>query len=284
LAEAPTASVSVSDPSPIDRYPVEQVRGRSAAGTVGPTVAPAATRRPSLRTQSRPAAQTPLDSRLVGSQEIRAVCVEQYRHLAAVLLEAQADRSIRSIMVTSAVPSEGKTLTATNLALTLSQSYARRVLLIDADLRCPAVHEMFGVSNDTGLSDGLRSDRTPLAFIEVSSHLTLLTGGRPDADPLAGLSSARMKALVDEAVTRFDWVIVDSPPLGLLSDAQLVGRLVDAVLLVVAAGKTPCAVVQRAVAELSHDRIIGAVLNRADEEFVMSLAQYKHYDTLSERP
>src|SRR5262249_50513478 len=272
------ASVSVADPSPIDRYPAEQVRGRLAAGgPAGPQLTPAATRRPSRRTQSRSAAQTPLDSRLVGSQEIRAVCVEQYRRLAAVLLEEQADRSIRSIMVTSAVPGEGKTLTATNLALTLSQSYARRVLLIDADLRCPSMHEMFGVSNDTGLSDGLRADRTPLALVEVSPHLALLTGGRPDADPLPSLSSARMKALVDEAVTRFDWVIVDSPPLGLLSDAQLVARHVDAVLLVVAAGTTPCAVVQRAVSELSPARIIGAVLNRADEEFVMSLVQYKHY-------
>src|SRR5688500_11761690 len=88
-----------------------------------------------------------------------SVSLEQYRRLAATLHDAQIERGLKTVMVTSAVPREGKTLTVVNLALTLSESYGRRVLLIDADLRRPSIHEVLGISNGTGLSDMLYSDR-----------------------------------------------------------------------------------------------------------------------------
>ena len=96
-----------------------------------------------------------MDKIVVGDQA-DAGLVEQYRRLAAVLHHAQTQRGVRSVMIGSAVAAEGKTLTATNLALTLSHSFDRRVLLIDADLRRPSVHEMFGLPNDHGLVDNLR--------------------------------------------------------------------------------------------------------------------------------
>ena len=95
-------------------------------------------------------------------------------------------------MITSALPHEGKTLTVVNLALTLSESYARRVLVIDADLRAPSLHTILDIPNDRGLSEALRDGQHELPFTEVSSRLSALTAGKPGPTPLAGLSSRRM--------------------------------------------------------------------------------------------
>lgn len=192
--------------------------------------------------------------------------VEQYRRLAARLHLAQMEHQTRIVMVTSAIPGEGKTLTAANLALTLSESYRRKVLLVDADLRRPWMHQVFQVPNVTGLNDGLRSEsERKVHLIEVTEGLTLLTAGRPDPDPMSVLSSDRMRHVLEEAGTRFDWVIIDTPPVGLLTDAHLLASLVDTVLLVVHAGYTPLAAINTAVQAIGRDRILGIVLNRADD-------------------
>src|SRR5262249_2085154 len=102
---------------------------------------------------TKPAERSHTGSReddLVGAHEIPPVAIEQYRRLAGTLDELQAERGVRTLLVSSALPREGKTLTVTNLALTLSHSYRRKVLLIDADLRHPSVHEVFGLRNSTG--------------------------------------------------------------------------------------------------------------------------------------
>ena len=216
--------------------------------------------------------------KLVVGEDSVPVAVEQYRRLAATLHHAQAERNLRVIMTASALAGEGKTLTATNLALTLSESYKRRVLLIDADLRRPAIHQIFELSNASGLTDGLKSE-TPgqkMTVIQVTPRLSVITAGRPDPDPLGGLSSQRMQELVREAAASFDWVIIDTPPVLLMPDANLVAGIVDAVVLVIAAGRTPHDSIQRTIAALGRDRIIGVVLNRvAGQE--MTGSQYESY-------
>lgn len=202
---------------------------------------------------------------LAGEQPGSRTSVEQYRRLAARLLLAQAEHGIRSVMVTSALPGEGKTLTASNLALTLSESYKRDVLLVDADLRRPCVHQIFQVPNATGLNDGLKPDaERKVPLLKFNDKLSLLTAGRPDADPMSVLSGSRMKRVLDEARDRFEWVLVDTPPITLLTDAHLLSALVDAVVLVVRAGVTPLPAVKKAVAALGPDRILGIVLNHAE--------------------
>jgi capsular exopolysaccharide synthesis family protein len=191
--------------------------------------------------------------------------VEQYRRLAARLCMAQAEHGIGVVMVTSALPGEGKTLTATNLALTLSESYKRSVLLIDADLRRPCVHQVFQVPNASGLNDGLRSgDDRKVPLMQFSDRLTLLTAGRPDSDPMSILSGDRMKRVIDEAKTRFEWVIVDTPPVGLLTDAHLLSAIVDTVVFVVRAGYTPLPAINGALQSVGRDRVLGVVLNHAE--------------------
>jgi capsular exopolysaccharide synthesis family protein len=204
--------------------------------------------------------------KLVSDVATPPASVEQYRRLAAALHEMQSQHAIKTVMVSSAVPGEGKTLTATNLALTLSHSYRRRVMLIDADLRRPGVHHVFQVPNEMGLGDGLRDEAGPLPVIEVSDRLTVLPAGRPNSNPTAGLTSDRMRAILEEAAKRFDWVILDSPPIGLMADAKLMSTLVDGVLLIVGAGSTDYQLAQAAIDEVGRERIIGTVLNRAAEE------------------
>ncbi len=224
-----------------------------------PVVVAAATSAPTLARV--PAA---VDAKPVSVRGIDPASVEQYRRLAASLHSLQGQHGVKVVMVTSSVPREGKTMTAVNLALTLSESYRRRVLLIDADMRRPSVHEFFGVPNRVGLGDGLRAPGTTLTLVNSTEHLTILTAGRPDQNPMAGLSSERMRVVLKEAAERFDWVVLDTPPVGMLSDASLIGSFVDGVVFVVGAGTTERQVVERAINEIGRQRIIGTVLNRVD--------------------
>jgi capsular exopolysaccharide synthesis family protein len=211
----------------------------------------------------------------VGEQCDRGV-VEQYRRLAAVFHQAQVQRGIRSVMVSSTVANEGKTLTATNLALTFSHSYKRRVLLIDADLRRPSLHTVFGVSNQEGLRDcltNLEPDHLPLQ--RLSPTLWLLTAGRPDPDPMSGLVSNTMKQLLVRAAAAFDWVVVDTPPVGLMPDANLLASAIDSALFVVSAKTTPYPLARRAIEAIGPSRILGVVLNRTQKEILS--AEYGDY-------
>jgi capsular exopolysaccharide synthesis family protein len=260
----------------LGRYPVESAHDRPVASAAD--LSPGVLIAPGTRQRRQFAPIDPTIDEKIVTGHPTAIAVEQYRRLAATLHELQAERAVKSIMITSAVPREGKTLTAVNLALTLSESYGLRVLLIDADLRRPAVHEIFRLPNTAGLGDGLRNDRAPLTLIDVSPTLTVLPAGRPESDPMAGLTSSRMKAVVAEATARFDWVILDTPPVGLMPDAQLLARLVDGVVLVIGAGATPYGLVQRVVSELGPEQIVGTVLNRVEESSVPATGYYSHYE------
>jgi capsular exopolysaccharide synthesis family protein len=220
-----------------------------------------------------PAAPGPLLERMAASvaqkvvvdRRVLPASREQYRRLAASLHHAQAAKGTKVVMIASAVPGEGKTLTASNLAMTFSESYHRNVLLIDGDLRRPGLHTLFGLDNSYGLGDGLTSAKERrLPVHHVSSRLSVLTAGLPSSDPMAGLTSERMRRLLDEAREAFDWVFIDTPPVAFLSDANLLARMVDAAVVVVKAGSTPFELVQRAIEAIGRDRTVGVVLNRAD--------------------
>lgn len=202
--------------------------------------------------------------------------VEQYRRLGAALHHHQLQSGARTLMVTSAVAAEGKTLTATNLALTLSHSYQRRVLLVDADLRRPSIHEILRLPNMTGLSDSLRHpEKSALRFQAISPNLSALTAGRADSDPMAGLVSETMNRILGEAAKQFDWVIVDTPPVALLPDANLLAAMIDTAVLVVGAHATPYPLVRRAIDAIGQQRILGVVLNRMARADMV--ASYNYY-------
>jgi capsular exopolysaccharide synthesis family protein len=204
--------------------------------------------------------------------------VEQYRRLGAALHHHQLHTGARTLMVTSAAASEGKTLTATNLALTMSQSYQRRVLLIDADLRRPSIHEILRLPNAVGLSDSLRHpERSITPYHEVTSTLSVFSAGRPDSDPMAGLVSETMNRILMEATQSFDWVIVDTPPVALLPDANLLAAMIDTALLVVGANSTPYPLIRRAIEAIGEQRILGVVLNRMAVADIIAAYNYYGY-------
>jgi protein-tyrosine kinase len=193
------------------------------------------------------------------------VLVEQFRRLAATLHHAQASSGIRTILVTSAAAADGKTLTAINLALVLSESYGRRVLLIDADLRRPSIGNVGDVTGCTGLSEALKAPvDQKVTVLQIAPRLTLLPAGQPDPNPLAGLSSPRMRQILEDAAAQFDWVIIDAPPVGPVADANLLAEMTDGALFVVRAGGTRSAMVEKAVETLGRSRILGVVLNGVD--------------------
>ena len=200
--------------------------------------------------------------KLVIDASASTASIEQYTRLAATVHHLQAEHGLGRLMVSSALPREGKTLTVVNLAMTLSESYGRRVLLIDADLRRPSVHDVFGISGRHGLSDALRSERAQFQFSRVSENLWVLPAGSPDADPMTALASRQIERFLDDVASHFDWILLDAPPFGVMADAGLLVRLTRAVIIVIAAGSTPHALVEKAVNQLGREHIIGAVLNR----------------------
>jgi capsular exopolysaccharide synthesis family protein len=204
--------------------------------------------------------------------------VEQYRRLGAALHHHQLHTGARTLMVTSAAASEGKTLTATNLALTMSHSYQRRVLLIDADLRRPSIHEILRLPNSVGLSDSLRHpERSLAAYHTITPTLSVFSAGRPDSDPMAGLVSDTMNRILTEATQSFDWVIVDTPPVALLPDANLLAAMIDTALLVVGANSTPYPLIRRAIEAIGEQRILGVVLNRMAVADIVAAYNYYGY-------
>jgi capsular exopolysaccharide synthesis family protein len=216
--------------------------------------------------------------RLAVAPTVNPVLVEQFRRLAATLYHAQTNNNLKVVMVTSATAGDGKTMTAVNLALTLSESYKRKVLLVDTDLRRPSISNISNIAPKVGLSDGLKSEtEQKLSVFQLTDTLTLLPAGRPDPDPMSGLTSPRMRRIVDEAASRFDWVILDAPPVGPVADANLLAAIADAVLLVVRAGVTRFEDVQKATEALGRERIFGVVLNGVEE---ITDAEYnRHYAT-----
>jgi protein-tyrosine kinase len=281
--EAP-APVAPDSLTPLDTdFPAEATESLSASVALGPVIEqPLSPEEPALpveRSASIIEAVGDL-TRLPSSEKLmlnggESIPVEQYRRLAARLLMAQAERGARVVMVTSAFPGEGKTLTATNLALTLSESYKRKVLLIDADLRRPWVHQIFQVPNVSGLNDGLRdSGDRKIPLLNFTENLSILTAGRPEPDPMSVLSGDRMRRVLEEAGDRFEWVIIDTPPVALLTDAHLLSSLVHAVVLVVQSGKTPLPAIKTAVEAVGRERILGVVLNRVEGDTAQSAYSY----------
>lgn len=216
--------------------------------------------------------------RLVNTIEESDPVLDQLRSLAATLHQARTGREMKVIAVTSSVSGEGKTLLAANLALTLSRSYMRQVLLIDADLRRPNLHRLFGIPSQEGIRDALEAVRegAPVPVQEVAPRLALLPAGKPVRDPISLLASDAMQRLMTAATSTFDWVIVDTPPVGMLPDVSLLSSLTDAVLLVVEAGRVRYDLVQRTVESVGADRIFGVVLNKVPETDIVA-AYGMHY-------
>ena len=206
---------------------------------------------------------------------------EAYRHLRTSILLSTAGRAPKTLLVTSSVPAEGKTTTVVNTAAVLAQTGAQ-VLVIDADMRRPRLHHVFGLNNNDGLSAILSSDMTEADVLSKinkfrDSNIYLLSSGAIPPNPAELLGSAQMKRLLDIVGQTFNYIVIDSPPIASFTDGVLISSLVDGVLLVVHGGKTSRQVVKR-TRQMLHEigaKIIGVVLNKADVR--SSDYHYHHY-------
>ena len=204
---------------------------------------------------------------------------ERYRRLRLTLSRPNSDGAApQVVVVTSAVPEEGKTTTAINLALAFAEDRDRRTLLIDADLRRPSVTKYVAPAPTLGLSEILSGDATlDHVLVEMkASHLTLLPAGAPLRNPLELLRSDYLASVFAELRRRFDSIIVDTPPTVPFTDAAVLTSVADGALLVVRAGKTTGSLIDRACASLSQGTLLGVVLN--DVAFTAVDRYYYQYD------
>ena len=217
-----------------------------------------------------PARYTPrkVEKELVTLVNPQSFAAEQFKILRTNLLFPESRKTPRSVMVTSAVPGEGKSFVATNLAVSVARHVNWNVLLIDCDLRRPSIHRQFGFENVPGLSDYL-ADGTALPQLLLRTgikNLTILPAGRPPDNPSELLSSERMAALLEEVATRYNdrLIIIDSPPPRLTAESGALARYVDGILLVVKYGSTPQKLATELIAKLGKNKILGAVVNNFD--------------------
>jgi capsular exopolysaccharide synthesis family protein len=216
---------------------------------------------------------------------IGTAIAEAYGSLQTNMLHSRPDKPVQAVVFTSAQPDEGKTTTAVNLALSLSHR-GTKVLLVDADLRMGTVHSIFGVAREPGLSDVVRG-AIPLehAFREVQvdqgGTLHYLTTGTLPANPSGMLASRELHDFLEYLRQIYDTIILDSPPVNMMTDAALLGGVTDGVVIVARAGVTHSDALGFAMEQLSHVRVhvLGVVLNDIDfRRDVTYDAAYRYYD------
>ena len=201
---------------------------------------------------------------LITITESRSPISEAYRTLRTNLDFAGLDRALKTLVVTSAGVSEGKSTTLANLAIVSAQA-GRRVILVDADLRRPTLHTVFGLANDTGLTTMMMDDAAlaapPLRKTEVEG-LSILTSGPLPPNPAEVMGSRRMEEIIAALAERADQVLFDTPPVVAVTDAAVLATKVDGVVLVVSAGHTRRDHARTAIQRLQqiNARIVGAVL------------------------
>jgi protein-tyrosine kinase len=202
---------------------------------------------------------------------------EEFRTLRTRLTQMREKLPLQAILVTSALPGEGKTFVAANLAQSFAQQSGRRVLLLDGDLRLSRLHVLFGTSALPGLSDFLRGDVELSNVLQRGSpeNLYFVPGGKPPLDPIELLGNGRLKGLLHRLAPLFDWIVLDSPPCVPLSDASLLAEFCDGVLMVVKAGKTPFDVAQKGRRQFEQRHLLGVVLNHVAPQTAYSAYYYQ---------
>ena len=210
-----------------------------------------------------------VDPRLVTYFDPKALISEQYRILRTNILSTSAKRPVKTLVITSAVHSEGKTITALNLAMAIAQSTQKpKVLLIDADLRRGSVAKYLGVDQKTGLTEILtdKADVADVLFHIDMDNLAFIASGAVAENPAELLGSEKMKEFLAEMKTQFDYVLIDTPPIISVTDSGILGSQAEGVLMVIQAGRTQRGIVKRAEELLTqaHSKILGHVLTNIE--------------------
>lgn len=209
-----------------------------------------------------------LNPLLVAGLAPKSPAAEQYRGLRTRLAHVDGAHNLRSVLITSPQKGEGKSVTSANLALTMAQELHRHVVIVEADLRKPSLQQLFGLPAGPGLAEYLMgaADLTAVMKFLPDYQLTVIPAGVAPANPAELLGSTAMRRLLDQLRTRFDRVILDTPPVLPLADVAVLAPMVDGALLVVRAGVTPKPAIENALRAFDSSRLLGVVLNESGME------------------
>jgi protein-tyrosine kinase len=230
------------------------------------------------------AAGTPLQSpMLVTATDPHSPVAEEYRKLKSMIVSLTRQETFRNtLMVTSSLAGEGKSVTSLNLAISLAQEFDHTVLLVDADLRKPSLHQYFGLDPKIGLADCLRDGVDPGDVLIKTGigKLTLLPAGKPVRNPVELMSSQRMSELLQEMKHRYPdrYIIIDTPPVLLFAETLALSYLVDGVIFLVKEGLASVQNITDALANLKGTPILGMVYNNVSQESLDSRYYYYYGD------
>src|SRR5579875_3316672 len=215
---------------------------------------------------------------LVSLSNPREAPAEEFRTLRTRLNHLQTLQPLHTVVVTSASPAEGKSFTATNLAVTQAQLADKRILLADFDFRRPSVDKTFQIDCAPGITDYLRGQAKLSDILRrlAGTNLYILTAGDVVPNPLELLNLKSCRALIDALRNHFDWVVLDSPPLLFAADANLLSTMCDGTILVVRIGSTTFDSVSRALQSLCENNVLGIVVNGARRGELYSKYNYYH--------
>ncbi|AIS51904.1 capsular exopolysaccharide biosynthesis protein [Thermoanaerobacter kivui] len=207
---------------------------------------------------------------------------EAFRALRTNLQFTSVDKKVKSILITSSLPNEGKSTVVKNLAYSVALT-GSKVIVIDADLRNPTVHKLLYLPNSRGLTNLLIDEGDYEAYLNIDnsySNLHILTSGPIPPNPAELLGSNKMKKLLSNIQKDYDYVFIDSPPVVTVTDAVVLAPVVDGIILVIQAGKTEIEAVSRAkeILESVKANILGVVLNRVKESHKGYYYYYYYYD------
>jgi protein-tyrosine kinase len=208
--------------------------------------------------------------------EDRARGTEEFRTLRSRLYHMREKMPLKKVLVTSALPQEGKSFTAANLAQVLVRQHGRRALLIDADVRNPKLHQMLGTTPSPGLADYLQGRADEFSIIQRGpmDGLFFIPSGGEISDPSELVANGRLKHLLQRIESAFDWIIIDSPPAVPVSDASVLAKSCDGVLMVVRSNATPIDMARRARQEFPDEMLVGVVLNGTQSASVPYVRYY----------
>ena len=218
-----------------------------------------------------------VEPHLVAVSQPRSAYCEQFRSLRTRILQAGERMQMRAFVITSAGVGEGKTLTALNLAWLLAQTEGMRALIIDSDLRQPCATQYLGIDAPVGLSDVLGGTvKVEDAIVRLNpAGLYLLPGGKARDDVAELLSGPSYARLLTDVRRMFDYIIIDAPPLGIFTDANVLMNRADGALLVVRSGKTRYSMVDKLLEQIPREKLLGVVLNRVEEGIDESAYYYQ---------
>jgi capsular exopolysaccharide synthesis family protein len=207
------------------------------------------------------------NSRVVALTETNHLGAEKFRLLRVRLRNLREQQNLRSLVITSAVPNDGKTLVAMNLAVALSKHTDEKILLLEGDLRKPMSGQRLGVTGVPGLGEWAQQDEHISQFIYrfEQMQLWILPAGSPSDNPVRILQSPRFLDTYKELTAAFDWIIIDAPPLVPMADVSYWSRHADGLLLVVRKGKTPKPILKKGLETLDNPKLVGVVLNDVEE-------------------